>query len=79
MRKTTKYFEAVMQRPDRARIEMAWIERVVESPERTETQKDGRIRKWAAIPEMGGRYLRVILLYDSETLHDAFFDRGFKP
>jgi len=79
VRKTTKYFEAVMRRPDRARIETAWIERVVANPERTETQKDGRIRKWAAVPEMGGRYLRVILLEDAETLHNAFFDRGFKP
>lgn len=27
---------------------------------------------------MGGRYLRVVLLSDSETIHNAFFDRGFK-
>ncbi len=29
--------------------------------------------------ELGGRYLRVILLSDGETVHNAFFDRGFKP
>lgn len=25
------------------------------------------------------RYLRVILLEDGETIHNAFFDRGFRP
>lgn len=39
----------------------------------------GRIRRWAAIEEMEGRYLRVILLSDGETVHNAFFDRSFKP
>jgi len=28
---------------------------------------------------MENRYLRVILLEDGETVHNAFFDRGFKP
>ena len=42
-------------------------------------QQDGRIRRWAAITEMDGRYLRVILLPDGETVHNAFFDRSFKP
>jgi len=40
-------------------------------------QADGRIRCWARIDEAGGRYLRVILLDDKETVHNAFFDRGF--
>jgi len=39
---------------------------------------DGRIRKWAKIAEMQNRYLRVILLEDGETVHNAFFDRIFK-
>jgi hypothetical protein len=34
-------------------------------------QKDGRIRRWAPIAEMRGRYLRVILLSDKETVHNA--------
>lgn len=38
---------------------------------------DGRIRKWARITEVG-KYLRVILLDDGETVHNAFFDRSFK-
>ena len=42
-------------------------------------QADGRIRRWAPIEEMEGRYLRVVLLPDGETVHDAFFDRSFEP
>jgi hypothetical protein len=38
---------------------------------------DGRIRKWRYIEEMG-KYLRIILLDDGETIHNAFFDRNFK-
>ena len=33
----------------------------------------------APITEMDGRHLRVILLADGETVHNAFFDRSFKP
>ncbi|TVP84100.1 MAG: hypothetical protein EA346_00010 [Thioalkalivibrio sp.] len=40
---------------------------------------DDRIRRWARIAEMENRYLRVVLLADGETVHNAFFDRGFKP
>jgi hypothetical protein len=42
-------------------------------------QADGRIRRWARVPEMENRYLRVILLADGETVHNAFFDRRFVP
>jgi hypothetical protein len=40
---------------------------------------DGRIRRGARIEEMQGRYLRVILLADGVTVHNAFFDRSFRP
>ncbi len=75
----TRYFEAMRQRPDRAAIRLAWIERVISNPVREQIQQDGRIRRWAPIPEMDGRYLRVILLADGETVHNAFFDRSFQP
>lgn len=77
--KVTKYFQAIRTRPDRAIIEDMWILRVIESPEREHVQADGRIRRWARIDEMEGRYLRVILLPDKVTVHNAFFDRGYKP
>lgn len=76
--KTTKYFRATRGRPDRARIKDEWIQYVVQHPEREYMQADGRIRRWARIEEMEGRYLRVILLDDDETIHNAFFDRGFR-
>jgi hypothetical protein len=75
--KTTAYFDVIRQRPDRAIIKDEWIERVVASPLREFVQADGRIRCWAPIPEMDNRYLRVILLSDGETVHNAFFDRRF--
>lgn len=67
------------QRPDRTLIRLEWIERVIAHPVREQTQRDGRVRRWAPIGEMDGRYLRVILLPDGETVHNAFFDRSFRP
>lgn len=77
--KTTAYFDAIRTRPDRAIIREAWIRRAIEAPIREEIQADGRIRRWVEIPEMDNRYLRVILLADGETVHNAFVDRGFVP
>ncbi len=77
--KFTKYFESLSSRPDRASIKLDWIERVATHPEKEHIQADGRIRRWGQVPEMEGRYLRVVLLPDGETIHNAFFDRGFKP
>ena len=77
--KFTQYFHSMRQRPDRSEIELAWIERVINHPFRQMIQADGRIRRWAAIEEADGRYLRVVLLEDGETIHNAFFDRSFTP
>ena len=77
--KTTRYFEAMRVRPDRAIIQVEWIQRVIDHPIKETIQKDGRIRRWAPIAEMGNKYLRVILLPDGETVHNAFFDRSFTP
>jgi hypothetical protein len=48
------------------------------NPSRRITQDDGRIRIWGKVAEAGNRYLRVVLLEDGETVHNAFFDRKFK-
>ncbi|MGK7931212.1 MAG: hypothetical protein AB4041_07230 [Microcystaceae cyanobacterium] len=77
--KFTQYFHFVRQRPDRAIIKLEWIEQTINYPIREEVQLDGRIRRWARIEEMQGKFLRVILLEDGETVHNAFFDRSFKP
>ncbi|NWG38998.1 MAG: hypothetical protein HXY27_03395 [Hydrogenophilaceae bacterium] len=76
--KVTRYFEATRNRPDRAAISDKWIIQVMQNPEHEAKQADGRIRKWSRIAEAGNKYLRVILLEDGETVHNAFFDRGFK-
>lgn len=77
--KFTQYFLLTRQRPDRSPIATEWIERVVVSPDHQFIQADGRIRRWKRIPEADGRFLRVVLLDDGETVHNAFFDRRFAP
>ena len=77
--KKTAYFETIRSRPDRAAIHDTWIERTIAHPLREAVQADGRIRRWATVPEAENRVLRVVLLADGETVHNAFFDRGFKP
>ena len=77
--KTTLYFQMTRGRPDRAAILDAWIERAITRPESRFIQADGRIRCFARIPEADGRDLRVVLRSDGETVHNAFFDRGFAP
>jgi len=65
-------------RPDRALIRDEWIQQAIDAPVREEIQSDGRIRRWARISEFENRPLRVILLEDAMTVHNAFFDRDFK-
>ena len=77
--KFTRYFEALRSRPDRAIIREEWIERAIRAPVKETVQADGRIRRWAQVAEMENRYLRVVLLSDGETFHNAFFDRRFAP
>ncbi len=75
--KSTQYFLFMKSRPDRTAIKEEWILETVNNPLKQEIQSDGRIRKWKFIDE-AGKYLRVILLEDGETVHNAFFDRSFK-
>ncbi len=77
--KTTQYFDSIRSRPDRVVIRDEWLKRAIAAPIREVVQEDGRIRRWVSIPEMENRYLRVILLPDGETVHNAFFDRRFVP
>ena len=74
----TRYFHAMRLRPSRSGIRLEWIEHVIANPDREFIQQDGRIRLWAKIVEMDDLYLRVVLLPDRETVHNAF-DRSFTP
>lgn len=75
--KFTEYFKTMKLRPDRANIKLEWIKQTIEAPIKTQIQNDGRIRCWCWIEEEE-KYLRVILLEDGQTVHNAFFDRSFK-
>ena len=74
----TAYFErkVLCERPYLRREWCIWA---IEHPIRVERQEDNRFRFWTEVPEMPGRFLRVITLEDQLTIHNAFFDRRFKP
>ena len=75
--KFTQYFLHIRRRPDRAKIRLEWIEDTAKNADYSEVQSDRRIRKWKKIQEED-KFLRVILLADGKTIHNAFFDRRFK-
>jgi hypothetical protein len=68
----------VMTRPDRRDIDMADVARALQQPARTQHQPDGRIRYWYWVVEHK-RWLRVVTEPDGETVHNAFWDRNYKP
>jgi hypothetical protein len=74
----TAYFENEVLRK-RPYLRKEWCVRVIEQPIKVEAQEDDRIRYWASIAELDGRYLRVVTLADRRTIHNAFADRSFKP
>jgi hypothetical protein len=75
----TQYFLAMHQRPDRANIRLDWNRQVIDHPVKEVVQQDGSIRRWAPIPGADGKYLRIILLADRQTVDNAFFDRSYTP
>ena len=76
--KFTAYFHHTRSRSDRQGIQFDWIERTIADPDAQQLQADGRFRRWKRIAEAEGRWLRVVLLEDGETVHNAFFDRRFR-
>jgi hypothetical protein len=74
----TPYFENEVLRK-RPYLTKDMCIRVVEAPIHVEAQEENRFRFWAAVAELGGRYLRVVTLSDKTTIHNAFPDRRFKP
>ena len=67
----TRYFLHIRNRDDRKNIRLEWIEQAISHPVREYVQA-------AKIPEAGDRYLRVVLLENGQTVHNAFFDRSFR-
>jgi hypothetical protein len=74
----TDYFENDVLRK-RPYLRKEWCASVLQHPVRVESQPDGRYRFWGFVPELGGRYLRVVTLADRVTVHNAFPDRRFVP
>ena len=73
----TRYFafDVLLRRPYLDPIE---IVRIMARPERRKVQRDNRIRLWG-FAASAGAYLRVVLLADGETVHNAFADEDFRP
>ncbi len=74
---STRYFEGRILR-ERPYLTREMCIRVVESPLRVEQQEGDRFRFWGPVPELGGRFLRVVRLSDKLTIHNAFLDRRFR-
>ncbi|WP_061234588.1 hypothetical protein [Leptospira interrogans] len=74
--KYTRYFENEVLRK-RPELRLEWVKETILHPDKKEVQEDGRIRFWKWIGE-AEKYLRVVTLEDGETIHNGFFDRGFK-
>ena len=75
----TDYFENEVLRK-RPYLQKEWCIRAIENPIQIDVQPDdSRVRFWIQIPEMDNRFLRVVTLEDRVTIHNAFFDRRFKP
>lgn len=76
---TTRYFiEQVLRK--RPYLTEQMCRSVLANPVHEIVQDDGRIRIWGRVvdPRDGSqRVLRVIVLQDRQTLHNAFFDRDF--
>ena len=73
----TLYFENEVLRK-RPYLKKEWCVAVIENPVHVEMQDDNRYRFWGKAPQMPDRFLRVVTLGDKKTIHNAFFDRGFK-
>lgn len=87
--KTTRYFREQVLRK-RPYLDPAWCSAVIAAPLRRDSQVGGRVRYYGKIldprdygkildPRDGEtRVLRIITLDDGETVHNAFFDRGYR-
>ena len=73
---TTDYFDNHVLRK-RSYLSKEFCEEIVKNAIREEVQIDGRIRFWG-YDEQLNKYIRVVVLADRKTIHNAFMDRNFK-
>ncbi|MBT3602549.1 MAG: hypothetical protein HOE48_25500 [Candidatus Latescibacteria bacterium] len=78
MIKTTQYFETfvTINHPEadryRHKLHIALTEYIA-----IEKQPEGRTARWIYIGE-ADKYMRVVIMADGETIHNAFWDRDFR-
>lgn len=72
---STEYFRSVVM-TRRPYLTPAMITEVLRNATVRRAQPDGRLRLWGPVPGSPGRVLRVVLLADGLTVHNAFFDRS---
>ncbi len=77
--KTTRYFDEQVCRK-RPYLDREWCAAALVNPLAHVVQIDGRHRFWIEVQDSEGvlRMLRVVTLEDGETIHNTFFDRGFR-
>lgn len=75
--KLHSYFISKWNNKDRRDIRLDWVASTFDNPEHEEVEESGNTRRWRWIEEKG-RYLRVIVLPDGETVLNSFWGRGFK-
>jgi hypothetical protein len=76
--KTTYYYrEDVLPERPYLKTYAQYVARALVAPVSTKAQSDGRSQCWIYVPEED-KYLRVVVLADGETVHNAFFDRNFR-
>ena len=77
--RTTRYFDEQVRRK-RGYLTIEMCAAVAAAPLRRVVQPDGRVRMWGEVRlpgEAQARILRVVMLEDGATLHNAFLDRSF--
>jgi hypothetical protein len=77
-RPSTEYFQSVV-RIRRPYLTETMIEAVIANPHSKICQTDSRWRYFAKVADLNDRWLRVVLLEDDRTLHNAFLDRDGPP
>jgi hypothetical protein len=79
MRVTRYFIEQVLRK--RPYLPTEHFGYILTAPLRRSVQSDGRIRHWGQVidPRDGQlRVVRLVTLDDGETIHNAFFDRGYR-
>ena len=76
----TRYFmEQVLRK--RPYLPTEQFDAILATPLRRSQQPDGRIRHWGMVTDLRDgqqRALRIVTLDDGTTVHNAFFDRGYR-